>query len=41
MIDAQEVIICILTLKRSVFQRRNKILLSTLNQRRHLMLKQH
>ena len=38
--DAQEVIIFILTLKRSAFERRNIIILSTRKQRQNLMLKQ-
>ena len=38
--DAQKVIIFILTLKRSAFERWNIIMLSTLKQRQNLMLKQ-
>ena len=38
--DAQEVVIFILTLKRSAFERQNIIILSTLKQRKNLMLKQ-
>ena len=38
--DAQDVMIFVLTLKRSAFERRHIIILSTLKQRQKLMLKQ-